>query len=186
MDFGDTHQAWIIIGASIIILVVLYNTFLVKRNEVKKAFSTMDVMFKRRFDLMPNLVQAVKMFMEHEKEIFERITQLRSTIFDDKSSNEEKIMADDEASKIVRKINFTAENYPDLKSNTNLLQAQMALKECEDEISAARRLYNANVTAYNNVTGFFPLNIFALIMGFRKYKLFEATTQERENQEWFK
>ena len=178
-----------IIGLIIIVLLIviaaIYNAFFARRNAVKNAFSVMDIMFKKRFDLIPNLVQAVKMYMEHEKELFERITQLRATIFSEDAKTSEKIEADTETGRIIKQLNATAENYPNLKSNTSMLQAQMALKECEDEIAAARRLYDTNVTRYNNITGFFPLNLFAKIFGFKPYSLFEATEQERTKTEMF-
>jgi len=185
IDFWQEYKIWIIIAIVIIILAILYDTFLVKRNAVKNAFATMDVMLKKRFDLMPNLAQSVKMYMSHEKEVFEKITELRSKVFDDKASNNDKLQANEEATALIRQLNATAENYPDLKADESLLQAQSALKECENDINAARRLYDTTVTSYNNTTGFFPLNLFALLMGFRKYKLFEAATNERESQNWF-
>jgi len=184
-DFLQEYKVWIIIAIVVIVLAILYDVFLVKRNAVKNAFATMDVMLKRRFDLMPNLVQAVKMYMEHENDLFETITELRSKVFDDKTSNNDKLQANEDASAVLGRINALAENYPALKSDANLMQAQVSLKECEDDINAARRLYDTTVTTYNNVTGFFPLNLFALLMGFRKYKLFEATVTERQSQNWF-
>jgi len=185
LDFWQEYKVWIIIAIVVIILAILYDVFLVKRNAVKNAFATMDVMLKRRFDLMPNLVQAVKMYMEHENDLFEKITELRSKVFSDNTSNNDKLQANEDASKILGRINALAENYPELKSDANLMQAQVSLKECEDDINAARRLYDTTVTSYNNTVGIFPLNIFALLMGFRKSKLFEATQTERESQNWF-
>jgi len=185
LNFWNEYKVWIIIAIVLIVLAILYNTFLVRKNAVKNAFATMDVMLKRRFDLMPNLVSAVKMYMQHENDLFEKITELRSKVFNDNTSNNDKLQANEDASKVLGQINALAENYPALKSDANLMQAQVSLKECEDDINAARRLYDTTVTSYNNTTGLFPLNIFAFLMGFRKYKLFEATTTEREDQNWF-
>jgi len=185
LNFWQQNKIWIIIAIVIIILAILYDTFLVKRNAVKNAFATMDVMLKKRFDLMPNLIQAVKMYMTHEKDVFEKITALRAKVFDNNTPNNDKLQANEDATALIRQLNATAENYPELKANESLMQSQIALKECEDDINAARRLYDTTVTSYNNTTGFFPLNLFALLLGFRKYKLFEAAPTERQSQNWF-
>ena len=175
----------IIVLAFLVALVLMYNLLLVKRNTVKNAFSVMDVVIKKRFDLMPNLVSAVKMYMSHEIALFERITELRAKVDNDNATDAEKLEADNEVTNIIRKINLTAENYPDLKSDASLAQAQVALQECEDELMAARRLYDDDVTTYNNYLGVIPANIFALILGFKKYELFVAKEEERDSQNWF-
>ena len=167
---------YVLIGIVVIlaILVFAYNFLIGKRNKVKNSFSSIDVMLKKRFDLIPNLYDLVKKHMEHEKEILERITELRSKVEKDKLSENERIEQGSELANIIKQVNLTAENYPELKSSNNFLQLQATLSDIEEQISAARRTYNANATEYNTQIEMFPMKVFALVFRFKKYKLIEA------------
>lgn len=176
----------VIIIAIIVIFVCAYNFLVNKRNKVKNALSSIDVMLKKRFDLIPNLYDLVKKYMEHEKEILEKITMLRSKVEKDNVSENERIEQGKEMDDIIKQVNLTAENYPDLKSSNNFLQLQGTLSDIEEQISAARRTYNANATEYNTHIEMLPMKFFAFLLGFKEYKLIEAEEHERVNRYWFR
>lgn len=176
----------LVVVVVLVVLILIYNILISKRNRVKNAFSSIDVMLKKRFDLIPNLYDLVKKYMEHEKGILERITELRSAINNGNSSENEKIKNTKELNRIMEQINLTAENYPDLKASSNFLHLQATLADLEEQISAARRTYNANATEYNTFIEMFPLNLFAFLFGFKQYSLFEAEEYERAARYWFR
>lgn len=178
--------ALIVIIVILIILVLVYNFLVGKRNKVKNAFSSIDVMLKKRFDLIPNLYDLVKKYMEHESGILEKITALRSNLSKKEISENERIEQYKEMDDLINQVNLIAENYPDLKASNNFLQLQGTLSDIEEQISAARRTYNANATEYNIHIELFPINLFAFILGFRKYKLFEAEEYEKVSRYWFR
>jgi LemA protein len=174
--------------AAIIILVVLaifaialYNGLIRKRNEVENAFGGMDVQLKKRYDLIPNLVATVQQYAMHEKELLEKVTQLRNQAVGGNLSNDEKVALNNSISGALREIMVTVENYPDLKANTNFLDLQRALNEVESQISASRRTYNATVTDFNNAIETFPGNLMAGIIGFTRKSVFEIPDSERQN-----
>ena len=154
-----------------------------KRNKVKTAFSSMDVMLKKRYDIMPNLVSMVQKYMTHESDLLTRLTELR-TKAQNTNSIDESIELNKQIDDTMRKINVSVEGYPNLKSNQNFLHMQAVLNDIEEQISAARRTYNAHVEAYNTFIGMLPINIVAFIFRFKQYKLFEITDTERENKIW--
>lgn len=174
--------------AAIIILVVLaifaialYNSLIRKRNEVENAFGGMDVQLKKRYDLIPNLVATVQQYAKHEKELLEKVTQLRNQAVGGNLSNDEKVALNNSISGALREIMVTVENYPDLKANTNFLDLQRALNEVESQISASRRTYNATVTDFNNAIETFPGNLMAGMMGLTRKSVFEIPDSERQN-----
>lgn len=179
---------YVLIGviAILVIFVLIYNFLVEKRNKVKNAFSSVDVMLKKRFDLIPNLYDLVKKYMEHESGILEKITELRSNLTKNELSENETIEKVKELDDIIRQVNLTAESYPDLKASNNFLQLQGTLADMEEQISAARRTYNANATEYNTHIEMFPISLFALLFGFKEYKLFEAEDYEKESRYWFR
>lgn len=183
MEFWNENKVMIIIGIVVVILIVIYNTMLKKRNKVKTAFSSMDVMLKKRYDIMPNLVSMVQKYMAHESDILTRLTELR-TKAQNTNSIDESIELNAQIDDALRKLNVSVEGYPDLKSNQNFLHMQAVLNDVEEQISAARRTYNAHVEVYNTFIGMIPINIFAFIFRFKQYKLFEITETERENKIW--
>ena len=140
-----------------------------------------DAQLKKRFDLIPNLVGAVKAYMAHERDTLEKITALRAKALSPDVSGEERMACGAEAAGLLHKIMVQAENYPDLKASANFLQLQSALNEVEEQLSAARRTFNAVVTEYNNAIQVFPNCIFAPLFGFEKRQLFEVAGEERAN-----
>ena len=175
---------WIIIVVVLVLLAIYvistYNGLVAARNKVHDQFSQIDVQLKRRFDLIPNLVETVKGYAKHESETLESVIAARNNYANAKT-DVEKVAAANEMSKGVMNIMALAENYPDLKANTNFIDLQNQLKEVEDKISYARQFYNDSVLMYNNKIEMFPSNLVASIFGFKKETFFEADEKEREN-----
>lgn len=175
---------WIALGVIVVLIIIfigMYNGLVGKKNQVENAFSGMDVMMKKRYDLIPNLVSTVKEYMEHEKETLTKITALRSKAMSGDLSSDERVAVDNKISKAIGGIMVAVENYPDLKANTNFLQLQKTLNEVEEQISASRRTYNASVLVYNNAVEMVPTNIVAGIMNYKRKTMFEIPEGEREN-----
>ncbi len=164
-----------------LIAIVLYNGLIRKKNEVDNAFGGIDVQLKKRYDLIPNLVATVQQYATHEKELLQKVTELRAQALSDKLSNNEKVVLDNQMSGALRNLMVSVENYPDLKANENFLNLQRNLNEVESQISAARRAYNAAVTSFNNGIETFPGNIMAGMMGLNRKQVFETPKTEREN-----
>jgi LemA protein len=160
---------------------VLYNSLVQKKNQVTNVFATIDALLKKRYDLIPNLVAAVKNYMAHEKGVLTEITELRAKAISGNLSDNEKVDLENKMSKLMGNIRIAVENYPDLKANQNFLQLQGSLNEIEEQISAARRAYNASVTDYNNAIEMFPTNALASMMNYKAKKVFEALDEERKN-----
>ncbi len=173
----------IIIVAVVLVLFVMiaYNRLVRLRNEAKKAFATIDAMAKKRYDLIPNLVATVQKYMDHERETLTEITELRAKAISGNLSDNEKIDLNNKINSALGNIMVAVENYPDLKANQNFLQLQGSLNEVEEQLSAARRAYNAAVTDYNNAVQMFPSNVFAMLFGFKPKLLFEISEKERQN-----
>ena len=172
----------------IIILVVLlllgflitYNGFVKAKNKVKEAFSTMDVYLKKRWDLIPNIVETVKGYAKHEEKTLTEVVELRSATYD-KMTTSEKIDKNEELSSGIGKIMALAEAYPDLKASENFKDLSKQLTKVEDDIAQSRKYYNATVRDYNNKVEMFPSNLVAGIFGYKKEKMFAAEANEREN-----
>lgn len=171
----------IIAGIILIIIISFYNSMVSKKNQVENNFATMDVMLKKRYDLIPNIVATVKNYAKYEGETLEKITALRSKTIQNDKTTEEKILTESQLTKEMRSIMISAENYPELKANENFLHLQKALNEVEEQISAARRSFNAAVIDYNNALEMFPTNIFGNLMSYKKKELFEILEDERKN-----
>ena len=175
---------WIYIIIAIIVLIViyalaLYNSFVKLNNKVKEAFSTMDVYLKKRWDLIPNIVETVKGYAKHESETLENVIKARNT-FTTATTKEDEMKASGEITQALSKLMMLQEAYPDLKANTNFLQLQNDLKDTEDKISVMRQFYNDTVLKYNNKVETIPSNIVANISHFEKEVFFEAVGQDRE------
>jgi len=170
-----------IILVAVIVIAVIYNSLVVKKNQVNNVFATIDALLKKRYDLIPNLIATVKNYMQYEKGVLEEITSLRAKAISGNLSEDEKVDLENKVSKVLGGIMVAVENYPELKANQNFLQLQAAMNEIEEQISAARRAYNAAVTDYNNAVEMFPTNIFASAMNFKQRKLFEISDKERQN-----
>ncbi|MFK7946773.1 MAG: LemA family protein [Saprospiraceae bacterium] len=175
---------YVLIGISVLLLIIgitMYNGLIAKKNNVEYAFSSIDVMLKKRHDLIPNLVAAVKQYMTHERELLTQITALRTEVMNPNISDEQRFQTEGKLSSMLGKIQVAVENYPDLKANTNFLQLQAAMNEVEEQISASRRAFNASVNHYNNSVEMFPTNIVAGMMSLRRRTSFEIAEVERAN-----
>lgn len=177
--------AWLIVVLVIVVLLVLwvvatYNSLVTFRNRVKDAWSQIDVQLKRRFDLIPNLVETVKGYTKHESETLENVIKARNTYMS-ATLPEDQMKADGELTKAVSKLFALAENYPDLKANQNFSDLQKELNETENKIAISRQFYNDIVMQYNNKVEMVPSNIVASIFKFKKETFFEAVEAEREN-----
>ena len=171
---------WIIGGVIIVVVIAVlafviktYNELVRLRNKVKNAFAQIDTQLQRRFDLIPNLVETVKGFATHEKELLENVTASRNG-YAHASSNGEKMAMNNQLTSSLRSLFAVVENYPDLKANTNFLKLQDELSETEDKITYARQFYNDAVTIYNDKIQMFPGNIVAGMFGFREEELFNT------------
>ena len=168
----------IVIG---IILVLMYNSLVSKKNQVENIFAGIDAQLKKRYDLIPNLVATVSKYMEHEKGILEEVTKLRSEANKPNISDEHKMQLDAKITSALGSIMVAVENYPDLKANQNVMHLQHSLNEIEEQISAARRAYNQAVTDYNNALEMIPTNFMASAMGYTRKAVFEIPDNERQN-----
>jgi len=174
---------WIIIGIIVILVIVVisnYNSLVLLRNKVKDGWAQIDVQLKRRFDLIPNLLETVKGYTKHEQDTLEQVIKARNSFASSKTVEDE-MNANNELTSAMNKLFALAESYPDLKANTNFIKLQDELKETEDKISYARQFYNDNVMEYKNKIEMFPSNIIANLFGFKQEPFFEANESEREN-----
>ena len=174
---------YIIIGVVVVIVIYafsLYNSLIKLNNKVKEAFSTMDVYLKKRWDLIPNIVETVKGYAKHEKETLQEVAALRNNSYEN-MSEEEKFQTNAQLSSGVHKILALAEAYPDLKANENFRDLSDQLTKVEDDIANSRKYYNGVVRIYNNKVEMFPGNIFAGLFGYKTKEMFEAAADEREN-----
>lgn len=169
----------IIVIVLLILLIVFYNSLINKRNQAENAFATIDVMLKKRFDLIPNLVTIVKQYSKHEQETFSQLARLRNTNYSDLSGSD-KQQFDDNFSRAKQGIFILAESYPELKASENFMHLQRSLNETEEQLSAARRAYNAAVTDYNNSVQSFPSNILARTFSFIRKDVYTIPETERE------
>ena len=163
--------------ALIIWIIGVYNGLVSSRQKVDNAWSQIDVTLQRRFDLIPNFVETVKGYMNHESETFEKITALR-TSWANSSSVEEKANLNNELSGALKTIMAVSENYPDLKSNTNFSELSEELRNTENKIAFSRQFYNDSVTRYNTKLELFPSNIVANMFNFKPKSLFAAESAE--------
>ena len=171
----------IIIIVIAIILILMYNSLIAKKNQVENIFAGIDAQLKKRYDLVPNLVASVSEYMEHEKSILQEVTKLRSEANRPNISDKEKIDLDAKMSSALGSIMIAVENYPELKANENVMHLQRSLSELEEQISAARRAYNQAVTDYNNAIEMIPTNFMANAMNYKRKEVFEITQTERKN-----
>jgi len=171
----------IVVVLIVMIIISLYNRLIRRNNEVDNAFGGVDVQLKKRYDLIPNLVAAVKKYAAHEKDLLTNITALRSKAIDKNLSNDEKVAIDNQISSAMKSIMVSVENYPDLKANENFMNLQRNLTEVESQITAARRTYNAVVTDYNNSIQTFPGNLMAGFLHYTRKAVFVIPEVERVN-----
>ena len=171
---------WIILAIVVVIIIAIiamYNSLVTMRQRVRNAWSQIDVQLQRRFDLIPNLVETVKGYMEHEADVLTRVTDLRSSWANAKTVDE-KAKLDNQLSESLKTIMAVAENYPDLKANQNFSELQTELTNTENKISYSRQFYNDTVTRYNIKLETFPSNVIASVFNFKSENLFEVDNQE--------
>ena len=176
---------WIYVLVSLLVVIVLYifitiNTLIKLSNKVDEAFSTMDVYLKKRWDLIPNLVDVVKGYMSHEKDTLEEIIKLRNCVYDN-MDNEQKMAVNSKLIQNVSRLIALTENYPELKASENFNGLSNQLVSVENDIVNSRKYFNAVVRLYNNKVEMIPSNIIAKIMGYKIKKMFEIDKSEREN-----
>ncbi len=171
----------IIIVAIIAIIAFIYNSLIRSRNNVDESWADIEVQLKRRYDLIPNLVNTVKGFAAQESGVLQKVTEARTQAMG--ATNPAERSKDENAlSGTLKTLFAVAENYPDLKSNTNFLQLQNDLRDTEDKIQAARRFYNGNVRDFNTKIQVFPTNLFASMLGFTKRAFFDIDDNGPESQ----
>ncbi|MFH2063524.1 MAG: LemA family protein [bacterium] len=177
--------AFVIVAGLLVLLAVwviaVYNGLIRLRNRVDEAWSDIDVQLKRRYDLIPNLVESVKGYATHERETLQKVIAARAAAMGAQSMSD-RAEAENMLSQTLKSLFAVTESYPDLKASQNFLQLQDDLKDTEDKIQASRRFYNANVRDFNTKIQVFPNNIVAAQLSFKKYDFFEiGNAQEREN-----
>jgi len=172
---------WIVLGAIVVIvlfLIVIYNSLVRRRNHVDNAWSQIDVQLKRRYDLIPNLVETVKGYASHERGTLEAVTEARAQAISAQGPASQ-ASAENVLSGALKSLFAVSESYPDLKANQSFLALQQELAETEDRAAYARQYYNDAVLSYNNAIGTVPRSIFAAMFGFRSREYFQAGGEER-------
>jgi len=178
---------WVVLGAIVVlagVIIGMYNSLIKLKNRVEEAWSDIDVQLKRRYDLIPNLVETVKGYASHEKATFEKITKARTAAMEAQAGGDTKKQAEAEnfLSSTLKSLFALSENYPDLKANQNFLELQRELSDTENKIQASRRFYNGNVRDFNTKLEVFPTNIIAGMLGFKAREFFEIEeAKEKEN-----
>ena len=168
-----------LIGIIAIFVIGIYNSLVKLKVLVDEAWSGIDVQLKRRYDLIPNLVETVKGYAKHEKELFEKVTKLRSSAMSAESI-EEKGKLEGQLSSTLKTLFAVAENYPELKANENFMKLQDELSAIEEEVQGARRYYNGAVRDFNTKIQVFPNNLLAGMLGFKVREFFEAEEEAKK------
>ena len=164
----------------IIYFIFTYNSIINTKNTVKEAFSSIDTVLQNRYNLIPNLVEVVKQYMQHESWVISKVTELRANLMSNSNkSSLERFAQENELQAGLKSIFAVAENYPDLKASANFLELQTSWSEIEDRLQWARRAYNASIKELNNKKEMFPSNIVASMMTIEDYKMFEADSSAR-------
>lgn len=173
--------AWIVLVSIIIIfavsIIIIYNNLVKLKQRTQNAWSQIDVQLQKRFDLIPNFVETVKGYMEHEKSTFTDVTNLR-TLWANAKTIDEKVDLENELSDTLKTVMAVAENYPDLKANQSFYSLQNQLADLENKIAFSRQFYNDTITIYNTKLETFPSNLIANIFGFKKCSLFNIDNEE--------
>lgn len=173
--------ALVVIALVLVVVVAIYNGLVAKKNGVDFAFAGIDTQLKKRYDLIPNLVQAAQAFMTHEKGLLERLVELRNRAAGTQPGSAENVKLNAELSTALRGFSVAVENYPEIRSVEAIVTLQRSLNEVEEQLSAARRTYNAAVNDYNNALEQFPSSLFASAMGYQRKPHFEIPEAERAN-----
>ena len=170
----------IIIAAFLLLLISLYNSLIQKKNAIENAFFSMDVMLKKRYDLIPQLVETVKGYMQHEKETLVQLIELRQRILSPDIRTDQKVEIDNKINETLQQLSLNFENYPQLKASENFLHLQRSMNETEEQLAASRRFYNAAVNDYHNSIEMFPSNIVASWMGLKHRSFFSIADDQKQ------
>lgn len=176
-----TTTSWIIIGAGVLLVILiisLYNRLVKYRNTRENAFADIDVQLKQRHDLIPQLVESVKGYMNYENKTIVEVTQARAAALSARSIDE-KIDAENKLTSALAGLKVSLEAYPDLKASNNVLQLQEEISDVENKLASVRRYFNSATKEYNNAVETFPANLIAGMFGFRREKMFDVGVDER-------
>ncbi len=176
---------YVLVGALILIVLYFvgaYNGFVVLKARIQEALSGIDVQLKRRADLIPNLVETVKGYAKHEKEVFENVTKARASLMS-ASNLKDKAEANNQLTGALKSLFAVAENYPELRASENFKELQRQLEDTEDKIAYSRQFYNSNVLDYNTKIRVFPSNIITSLFNFKEYDFFQAAEEEKKKIE---
>ena len=172
--------AAVLVLAVIIWIIATFNKFVGMGTNCDESFSTVDIYLKKRYDLIPNIVETVKGYAKHESETLENVIKARNTFLSATTPDTE-MEADGELTKAITKLFALTESYPELKANTNFIELQTELRQTEEKIASSRQFYNDTVLTYNNKIEVIPTNIVASLFNFKREAFFEAQEKEREN-----
>lgn len=176
-------ETWIILGAIaalVIFLIILYNRLVALRQKRESAFSDIDVQLKQRYDMVPQLVETVKGYAAHEKQVYENVTQARAQVGAAQGTGAQRVQAENALGGALMNLLAVAENYPDLKADTNFRQLMTELSDIENKIAAARRFFNNSTAEYNTAIEQFPAVILARLFNFQGEEFFELDQAEAE------
>lgn len=168
---------YILIGIAVVYAVIVYNGLIKRKNRAQEALSDIDVQTKRRYDLIPNLIETVKGYMTHEREVLENVTKARTEALNADGNPVERAEEENMLSGTLKTLFAVSENYPDLKANANFLDLQRELADTENKIQASRRFYNSTVMELNNQVQSFPSNMVAKVFSFKEMKFFEVSSE---------
>jgi LemA protein len=170
----------VLIGLVVVWVIFLFNGLIRLKNRVEEAWSDIDVQLKRRYDLIPNLIETVKGYAKHEREVLESVTEARTRAMGAQDTKDQ-VEAENMLSDTLKSLFAVSENYPDLKANQNFLELQRELSDTENKIQASRRFYNGNVRDFNTKIQSFPNNMIAGTLNFKEKDFFEAGEEEKKN-----
>lgn len=171
----------LLIALIVIFFASIYNNVVCKNNEVEKAFSSIDALLKKRYDMIPNLVEVVKQYTSYEERVLTQVTGLRAQMVEKQKTTNDKIDLHNNLTSQLKGLFVSVENYPDLKASKNFRDLQATWNEAEEQISAARRDYNTAVAEYNNAVQTFPANFFIDSAKYPTKKVLEIEVTERQN-----
>jgi LemA protein len=172
---------FIVVIGLVLVIMWMYNTLIARKNDVIKSFSYIDVLLKKRYDLIPNLVETVTEYMNFEKGLLTDVTELRAKAMNSGITDTERVKYENQLTQKLGSIMVAAENYPDLKATQGFMNLQATWKDIEEQIAVSRQSYNASVTNYNNAVEMFPTNLVATMINFSTKPLLETVAPEKEN-----
>src|SRR4030095_14798074 len=164
----------------ILVLMIMYNNLIQKKNAIDNAYFSMDVMLKKRYDLIPQLVETVRGYMTHESDVLTQLTELRQKVIVENLNTNDKVELDNKINTVLQNVFASFENYPQLKASENFLNLQGAINEAEEQLAASRRFYNATVNDYHNGIEMFPSSLVASWMGLKHKTFFSIANEHRE------